>query len=291
MEYTIFGKTGRKVSRLGFGGTVAGLKNYVHHFDPEDAKNREHLVDAIRTAWDMGINYFDTAAAYGDGVSEQIFGEALAPVPAEKLFLATKASVADAGNTRRSLERSLKNLRREWIDLIQIHGTVYSDEQYESIMKKGGMAEALEKARQEGLVKYIGFTVECQNSSLYRFIQSGCFDTIQIAYNLIFQHPYDPSWQCGSLYNAEEQNMGIAVMRTASSGIFQRWIQTVNPQNTFDYTPALISFVLSNPLVDVALLGMRSAARVRTNVEICDNLSARIDLHDLHTRYADKQAK
>jgi aryl-alcohol dehydrogenase-like predicted oxidoreductase len=289
MEYTIFGETGRKVSRLGYGGTVAGLKNYVHQFDPEEQKNKDQLIDAMQTAYKLGINYFDTAAGYGDGISERIFGEALASIPKEEIFLATKANIGDAGSARKSLERSLKNLRRDWIDLIQIHGTVYSDEQCEAILAPGGMAEALEKAKEEGLVKHIGFTIECQNTALYRFIKGGRFDSMQIEYNLLFQHPYDPSWKSGSLYDAESQKMGIACMRTVTSGVFQRWIQMVNPANTFDYNPALIQFVLSNPLVDVALLGMRSAERVKANAAVCNDLASRIDLDDLHTRYADKQ--
>ena len=61
-------------------------------------------------------------------------------------------------------------------------------------------------------------------------------------------------------------------MRAPTSGTFQRWIQMVNPENTFDYNRALIQFVLSNPLVDVALIGMRSAKRVEENVAICEDL-------------------
>ncbi|MDR3121600.1 MAG: aldo/keto reductase [Clostridiales bacterium] len=285
MEYTTLGKTGRKVSRLGYGGTVAGLKHYMREFDPEDQKSKETLIEALQTAHQLGVTYFDTAAAYGDGVSERIFGEALQGIPEDDIFLATKVSAGDAAKTRASLERSLKNLRRDRIDLIQIHGTNYSDELCDEMLGANGMAEELEKAKREGLVRYIGFTIECQNPALYRFIRSGRFDVMQIEYNLMFQHPYDPSWESGSLYDAEKQGLGVAVMRTATSGIFQRWIQEVNPANTFDYTPALIQLVLSNPLVDVALLGMRTADRVRANVAIVEDTEHRVDLNAIHTRY------
>lgn len=285
MEYTILGKTGRKVSRIGYGGTVAGLKDYMKAFDPEEQKNKDQLIDAMQTAFRLGINYYDTAAAYGDGVSERIYGEALEPLPKEELFLATKVSITDGTGTRASLERSLRNLRRDYIDLIQIHGTNYTDEQCDAILSEGGMADVLQKAKEEGLVKHIGFTIECQNPALYRFIRSGRFDVMQIEYNLLFQHPYDPSWSCGSLYDAEEQKLGIACMRSVTSGIFQKWVQKVNPQNTFDYTPSLLQFVLSNPLIDVALLGMRRRATVEANVAIANDLNGRIDLSELHTRY------
>ncbi|MDR1374428.1 MAG: aldo/keto reductase, partial [Treponema sp.] len=163
----------------------------------------------------------------------------------------------------------------------------YSDEKAQLILKKGGVADTLQKAKDEGLVKFIGFTIEAQNTALERFLNSDRFDTIQIQYNLLFQHPYDPYFSSGSLYTAEEKNLGIAAMRTVTSGIFQKWIQTVNPSNTFNYNPALVQFVLSNPLVDVALLGMRSAGRVRENVAICNDLSGRISIKDLHYRIAD----
>jgi len=285
MEYTVFGNTGRKVSRLGYGGTIAGLKNYIQSFDPENQNIREQIIEGLQTAYKLGINYFDTAASYGDGTSEKIYGEALENIPAEDIFLATKASPLNAVDARKSLERSLKNLRRDCIDLIQIHGSFYSKETCDAILEKGGMMDALEQAKNEKLVKYIGFTIECQNPSLYRFIESGRFDSMQVEYNLLFQHPYDPSWKCGSLYEAEKQKMGIISMRTVTSGTFQKWIKMVNPENTFDYTPALLQFVLSNPLIDVALVGMRNASEVIANVDICNDLDSRISLDELHTRY------
>jgi len=285
MEYAIFGKTGRKVSRLGYGGATAGLKNYIRAFDPELQDTKDQIIEGLQTAYRLGVNYFDTAAAYGDGTSEKIFGEALARIPAGDIFLATKASPSSARDTRLSIERSLVNLRREYIDLIQIHGDVYSDDVCSSILAKGGMADALERARDEGLVKYIGFTAECQNAALYRLIESGRFDSMQIQYNLLFQHPYDPSRKSGSMYDAENKNMGIVVMRSMTSGTFQKWIKAVNPGNTFDYSPALLAFALSNPLVDVALAGMRNAAEVTANAAVCGDLNMRMDLGELHTRY------
>ena len=74
-------------------------------------------------------------------------------------------------------------------------------------------------------------------------------------------------------------------MRTLTSGLLQRWIQQVNPANTFEYTPALLQFVLSNPLVDVALVGMRTPEEVEQNVAIWHDRAGRVDLHQLHERY------
>jgi hypothetical protein len=285
MEYTTFGKTGRTVSRLGFGGATAGLKNYVRAFDPDDRSEQEKIIAAIHRALELGVTYFDTAAGYGNGTSERIFGEALESADASQIFLATKVGVWKPDEARQSMEQSLTRLRRSTVDLFQIHGTVYSPDHEESIFKKGGMLDELEKAKSEGLTKHIGFTVEAINETTLRLIKCGRFDTVQLAYNLIYQHPYDPYWKCGTMYDAEEQGLGIAVMRTVTSGVFQKWIQTVNPSNTFDYSPALIQFVLSNPYTDVALLGMRSVERVEQNVAICEDTDGRIDIAAVHGKY------
>lgn len=284
MIYSTLGKTGRRVSRIGFGGATAGLKNYTGAYDPGKREDRDCVVAAIRRAFELGINYFDTAAGYGDGASEEIFGEGLAGIPPEKIFLATKASPTDPERVRASLERSLKNLGREYVDLIQLHGSYLSPEVGREIFRRGGLLEELFKAKEEGLVKYLGFSIECQNEVMGELIRCEQFDVMQIEYNFLFQHPYDPFFQCGSLYDAEEKKLGIVNMRTATSGIFQKWMKLVNPDNTFDYNAALIQFVLSNPLIDVSLLGMRDVEIVEKNVAICDDLSGRIDVAALHTR-------
>jgi uncharacterized protein len=108
---------------------------------------------------------------------------------------------------------------------------------------------------------------------------------IQLCYNFAYQHPYDPNRPFGSLIEAKRRGMAIVTMRTATSGLLQRWVQMVNPANRFDYTEALIQFVLSNPLVDVALVGMRSVAEVEANVRIWRDVAHRIDLFALHARY------
>ncbi len=288
MEYAVLGSTGRKVSRIGFGGAPAGIRNYLDVHDPENDRQRQDVVDAIRLAYRLGVNYFDTAADYGAGSSESMFGEGLKGIPPEEVFLATKVRVESGAYARSSLEQSLRRLGRESIDLIQIHGTVYDRERFDRVMDKGGELDELEKARDEGLVKYIGFTVECQNNALYDFIRSGRFDTMQVEYNLCFQHPYDPNWKCGSMYDAEAAGLGIITMRTLTSGVFQQWIRLANPGADFDYHAALLQFVLSNPLVDVALLGMRNEREVRANVDTWADTGGRLNLAgDVHHWYRD----
>ena len=285
MEYTTFGKTGRKVSRIGFGGAVAGLKNYLHEYDPSSDTSFAGVVKALQKAYELGINYFDTAAGYGNHQSERMFGEGLRGVKPEEIFLATKISGRTGDEAKKSVEESLKCLKRDYVDLIQIHGNSYKKEETDSILGPGGLLETMEDMKRQGIVRYIGFTSEDNNDGMYRLIQSGRFDSIQMCYNFIFQHGYEPSRPFGSLMEAENYGLGIATMRALTSGTFQNWIQKVNPANTFDYSRGLIQFVLSNPFVDVALIGMRTEDRVIENVSIVNDPDGRIDLKELHKRY------
>ncbi|MBO0812241.1 MAG: aldo/keto reductase, partial [Microlunatus sp.] len=202
------------------------------------------------------------------------------------LYLATKISpTTPADQVPALLSRSLERLRRDRVDLVQLHGDSYTAEQVGRMLGPGGVVEGLAAARDEGLIDAVGFTSEDTNDSVYRLIRSGAFDTVQLCYNLIFQHPYDPSRPDGSMLAAEQHELGIVTMRASTSGIFQHWIQAVNPGNTFDYTPALIQFVLSNPLIDVALVGMRTPADVRADLALVADTSGRVDLDRLHNRY------
>ncbi len=283
MEYTTFGRTNRTVSRLGFGGAPAGLTNYLDHYSPSDSDQREQVIAAIHRALALGITYFDTAPGYGSGASESIFGEALAAA-SEEIFVATKIN-RDERNVRASIEASLSRLRRDQLDLVQIHGSSYTPELAASILGDGGMLAQLEALRGEGLIRHLGFTSEDNNAAVFDFIASGRFDVMQICYNLLHQHAYEPTRPFGSLLEADKAGMGTVTMRTLTSGLLQKWIRQVNPADSFDYTPALLQFVLSNPLVDVALVGMRTVDEVECNVAIADEVAGRIDIGALHAKY------
>lgn len=283
MEYTTLGRTGQKVSRLGFGGATAGLKNYLEAYDPQNAEQRAGVIAAIHKALALGITYFDTAPGYGLGASEAMFGEALEGQD-DNIFLATKVP-RQTDNVRESIEQSLKRLRRDSVDLVQIHGSSYTPELTDKIL--GSMIDELESLREEGLLKYIGFTTEDTNDAVYHLIRSNRFDVMQICYNFIYQHPYEPSRPFGSILEADKAKMGVVTMRAMTSGTLQNWINMVNPNNTFDYSPALLQFVLSNQLVDVALVGMRDVDIVEQNVAIVEDVAGRISLEELHKRYVD----
>jgi len=288
MDSSLFGSTNRTVSRLGFGGAPAGLTNYLGDYDASNTDHRHMVGAAIERALEVGITYFDTAASYGRGASEQIFGDALAGAD---IFLATKVSVGDFGNIRASLERSLKNLKRDHVDLLQLHGSTYSDDLCNSILTEGGAADQLQVLKEEGLIRFSGFTTEDTNGSVTRQIRSGRFDAMQICYNFMYQHPYEPTRPFGTIPEAQEGGMGVVTMRTVTSGIFQKFIQAANPANTFDYTPSLLQYVLSNPAVNVALVGMRTVKEVEQNAAIVADTDGRFSLKDIHERYVGPRAK
>jgi aryl-alcohol dehydrogenase-like predicted oxidoreductase len=277
MEYVRFGKTGALISRLGFGGAVLGARNYVRPYEPgtEEADREAHR--ALETAVELGLTYFDTAPAYGGGASERIFGDVLGGLEPGRVFIATTCVPTDYDGVLRSVEGSLKRLRRDYVDLLQIHGGTYTDERVRQLLGPGGMVEGMEKLKAGGLVRFTGFTSEDNNRAAFDLIECGRFDAAQLCYNLLFQHGYEPSRPFGSLLAAEKQGLGIAAMRVPTSGTFQRWMRMIRPEDSFDYGPALIQFVLSNPLVDVALVGMRSPERVRQNVAVANDLAGRID--------------
>ncbi|OLT07752.1 hypothetical protein BJF90_13920 [Pseudonocardia sp. CNS-004] len=147
MEYTTLGGTGSTVSRLGFGGAALGLTNYLERFDPADPDDRRGLFEAIDVALDVGINHFDTAAGYGNGESERVLGEALAGVAESgglPIVLSTKVQPrTHADDVRGSLEGSLERLRRDRVDLLQIHGDSITTEQADRYLAPGGMVEQL----------------------------------------------------------------------------------------------------------------------------------------------------
>lgn len=111
MEYREFGKTGWKVSKIGYGAWQAGMREWGNDYNIDDVKS------AVATAIENGVNFFDTAESYGDGRSEKILGESL---KGHEVFVATKLAGFNVGNPEKSIERSIKNLGRT-IDLYQIH--------------------------------------------------------------------------------------------------------------------------------------------------------------------------
>lgn len=286
MQYRILGRTGARVSELGFGGASAGNKNYLKEWDPFDEKNIQSVEDSLRRAVELGVNYFDTAPKYG---SEEIYGRALKPFR-DRVFVATKAWARDADGIVESIEESLGRLQMDYVDLVQFHGDWYTDELIEQILKPNGALAGLQAAQKKGLTRFVGFSAEGLTPQLYQLIHTGEFDVMQLQYNVMFQGSYDAGKENGAMFDAEAQRMGIVDMRPFTGGIFPRWIKTAYPgiEELIDFPKlmgSLLSFALSNPLVDVALVGMRTIDRAEQNCAIVDDLSNRVDILELGGRF------
>jgi len=187
MRYRTFGRTGLQVSELVFGGGWVG--GVLIHQD--DATK----LDTLRRAMHAGINWIDTAPAYGKGQSEQALGWLLkeidsAPYLSTKVALDTTRLDDIPGQVERSLHESLRRLGRDRVDLVLLHNAiepiaadgVVTPAQ---VLRVDGAADALERVRSQHLTRYIGFTALGDGASCRQVIDSGRFDAAQVYYNLL----------------------------------------------------------------------------------------------------------
>ncbi|WP_437222209.1 aldo/keto reductase [Planctomicrobium sp. SH661] len=220
MEYVPFGKTPIRISALSFG---AGPISTLMVGNQTDAQIRvvEH---AIR----RGINWFDTAATYGGGQSEESLGQALSALGGHaKVHIATKVrlfaddfkNLRDA--IRRSFDDSLKRLRCTSVTLLQLHNaiTVSRDDQPTSlsprdVLQRGGIADIFSSIREEGLAAHIGLTGIGESRSLREVVDSGRFESVQVPYHLL-----NPSagWDVGEDF--PEVNYGNVISHCARRGM------------------------------------------------------------------------
>ena len=290
MEYRILGRTGARVSALGFGGAPAGLSGYLGSWDAAAEASRAEVERAIRRALDLGVTYFDTAPGYGGGISEEVYGRGLGADRA-RVFLATKTprSQWTAAGIRETLEDSLRRLGTDHVDLLQFHGGWYGHDAADLVLSEG--LETYERLRDEGKVRYLGFTAEGPNGPVERLIGSGRFDAMMICFNLCYQtagayrNREQPPETAMSL--ARAQGTAVVTMRTLTSGLLQRWLGEVAPGlvEGLDWSAALLGFVLSHPQVDVALVGMRTAAEVEANARAVAEPRFRVEMAAMHDGY------
>ncbi len=227
MKYRVLGKTGLNVSEIGFGcGNIGGL------MIPAPLELR---LAAVQHAFESGINYFDTAAAYGDGRSETNLGEVLSELRPE-IVLASKFGLTTAdltdipGAIARSLESSLKRLRRNSLDIFQLHTPVSEAGSGRSlalkyVLGKSGVADFLDKLRSQRLVRFIGFTGLGETGALKSVVESGRFDLFQVYFNLLNPSAALPvpanfgGQDFGGLIGlAAQKRMGVVAIRVLAGG-------------------------------------------------------------------------
>jgi aryl-alcohol dehydrogenase-like predicted oxidoreductase len=185
VEKRDFGNTGLAVSRLTFGcGAVGGLMT------KGDAADQDR---AVHWARDHGINFFDTAASYGDGISEENLGRALNG-KTDGLVISTKVGLGNAdladvdGVITRSLEASLKRLKLDHVDIFQLHNTLGRADFRGSLtidQIMDAVVPAFDKLRDSGKVQFLGFTAKGEPDDVHRLIECGVFHSAQVFYNLL----------------------------------------------------------------------------------------------------------
>ena len=225
MDYRSLGKTGLMVSEIGFGcGNVGGLMIRGDH--------REQ-VEAVERAMELGINYFDTAPSYGDGVSETNLGRVLNEL-SEDVYVGTKFRVTIhepgriKGDVIASVEDSLARMQREQVDLMQMHNHVSATAGAGSVSPEealGEVVEALRELREQGKVRFWGMTAVGETEALHRIIDSGTLDTVQSVYNLVnpssggeVPSGFDMPDYGNLIGRASAKEMGVLVIRVLAAG-------------------------------------------------------------------------
>ena len=230
MEYRILGKTGLKISRLGFGGIP------IQKIDKEGT--RELICDLINE----GVNFIDTARAYT--VSEEYLGYALSGVR-EKFVLATKSMARTKENMAKDIDLSLKNLGTSYIDLYQIHNPSVKD--FDTVISEGGALEALLEAKKEGKIGHIGVTLH--SVELFeRAVKLSWVETIMFPYNIVETQGEELIKKCN------ENNIGFICMKPLAGG-------------AIDNATIALRFIMNNPYVDVVIPGMAEKAEIRENAK------------------------
>jgi uncharacterized protein len=244
------GKTGAKVSVIGLGG---------HHLG--DPKSYDECERIVHEAIDAGVTFFDNCWEYHNGRSEDWAGRAIASSGKRKgLFLMTKVCThgRSAAMALAMLEESLRRLRTDYLDLWQIHGVAF-DNDPELAAAKGGVLEALDRAKRDGKVRFVGFTGHKDPSIHLRMIETGYpFDTVQMPLNC-----YDATWRSfEQRVLPEASRRGIAVL-----GMKPMTGRAAPIQKGEVSAADMLRYAMSLP-VATTLCGINTIEHLRENLEI-----------------------
>jgi len=263
-----FGKTGYKTGILSLGGQAT----------LEIAGREEESEKIIHRAIDLGINYIDTAAAYGQGVSQRNIGRVMKTRRGE-VFLATKTHDRTYDGSLRLLEESLKSLQTDHLDLWQLHN-VQQQTQVDQIFSDTGAIRALEKARSEGIVKNLGITGHFEPLVLLEAVRRYPFDSILMALNAADVHYL--SFIKHLLPEALKLGMAIIGMKvTTRSRMLSTWAPPpLEEQNERLRTPKPGAITIREALmynmslpVSTTIIGVDSMAQIEENVRIASEFS------------------
>ena len=236
MQYKILGKTGLRVSAMGFGGIP---------IQRIDAAGTKELMLQLRAA---GVNYIDTARGYT--VSEEFLGEALEGIRRD-FVLATKSMARDKAGMEKDIDISLRNLRTDYIELYQVHNP--NAAQLEQVMAPGGALEALQEAKAAGKIGHIGITLHALDL-FEKALELPWVETIMFPYNIVETQAKDLIAKCA------EKNIAFIAMKPLAGGAIE------------DGRLAM-RYLFSDPNVTVAIPGMAAAEEVAQNIAAAEDES------------------
>ncbi len=226
MELRTFGRTGLKLSILGFGcGAVGGLMVRGAGADQERT---------IARALEAGVNYFDTAVQYGDGASETNLGRILRNLKPAGAVVGTKVRVPPADYGRigdtisASLEASLKRLQRDHVDIFHLHNPITTKEGGSALSVRQVVGEAVpafERLRRQGKTRFLGITAVGDTAALREAVDSQAFDSAQVVYNMLNPSaaealpPNYPAQDYGRLFDhTQKAGVGVVGIRVLAGG-------------------------------------------------------------------------
>ena len=279
MDYRSLGKTGLQVSAIALGTVSLGVDYGIEAPGEFGRPTEAEAIRLLQQAADADINLFDTAPTYGE--SERLIGKALGSRP--ECFISTKVSIprdADGipihgAQLRRAVEDSLVNslrtLRRDVLDIVQIHNVTVD------VMDQGEMAQALLDALQRGKVRFLGASVYTEAEAL-AIVEAGCFDVLQVAYNLLDQRMARRVFPA-----AERAGVGIMVRSALLKGALTAKARWLPPElaelrqaaerakdalaGSWQSLPEVaLRFCLSSPQVATVLVGVRTVEELRQSL-------------------------
>ncbi len=241
------GKTEHEVSTFSLGGVSTMSRE----------GERDAALEIINHALDLGVNYIDTAADYGAGVSETHLGEVMKD-RRDEVFLATKAHVYDYDGVMRMCEESLERLQTDYVDLYQ-HHRVQDIELLDRIAQPDGALPAFERLRDEGVVRHIGITSHTPHV-MTEALERHDFECVLITINpahMVYGTPYNADDLTTFLATAAEKDVGVIAMKVVNNGdILARGLTAEEA----------IHYALSRQAVSTACLGITEVNQLDENV-------------------------
>ncbi len=258
MQYREYGKTGKKVSVIGFGGMRFG-------------KDEDYAAEVVRRANALGINYFDTAPFYCDDRSEYIYGKAFKNMPKE-FYVSTKSSVnkeATADQVRWRIENSLERMGVDKINFFHMW-CIMDLEQYNRVMAPGGAYEGALKAKEEGLIDHLVVSTHCNGADIRKIIEDNVFEGVLLGYNVL-NHPFRQE----GVDAAIEHNIGVVTMNPLGGGLIpqhEKYFSFLKNSEEETVSQAALRFNAVQKGITVVLAGMGTMEEVEENVKVGEGI-------------------